>query len=356
MLVQEMSEKELLSLFLPILTAHNQQAADTWQATFSSPAPLVLGPGDDAAVLAYPPGLVVTSIDTQTEGQDFLTRWPSGACTGGYEVGWKAAAQNLGDMGAMGASPLHLLVSLTLTPSTDSGWVTDFARGMTEALRAHGTPWCTVAGGDLGSGGEISVTVAATGLCQKPILRSGAQPGDVLALAGELGTAAAGLALLTSPAYTPGQNPALDRLATTQQRPLAAVTAGLKAHTATAMLDVSDGPLKDAERIAQASGVHLDLDPATCQSDLDQLLPAAHLLVAEDSRYRGQDPRELALAWCLTGGENHAMLATFDRHTPLPEGFRPLGSCKSLEEGETPSVFVAGLPPHLKGWDHFDTD
>ena len=152
--VAQMSESQLLALFMPVLAEHNERAADL-RAELGAPGALVLGPGDDSAALDLRGGLTVMSTDTQTENQDFRRSWPSGYTTGGFEVGWKAATQNLADIAAMGATPVTLLVSLTLTPDTPVSWVQEFARGITESCTAQEATTCTIAGGDMGSGSEI---------------------------------------------------------------------------------------------------------------------------------------------------------------------------------------------------------
>nr|WP_229229367.1 AIR synthase related protein [Corynebacterium cyclohexanicum] len=137
--VGELSEGELLERIFPRL------------AVLGSP---ILGPGDDAAVIAAPDGRVVVSTDTQTEGQDFRLVWPNGYRSTGADVGWKAAAQNLSDINAMGAVATSMVVSLTLPPETGADWVEGLADGLVEAIRALGADGCTVAGGDLGRGGS----------------------------------------------------------------------------------------------------------------------------------------------------------------------------------------------------------
>lgn len=353
MKVSEVNESELLAQFIPVLIDHNSKAQAAWADAFGTSNPLVLGPGDDAAVLKVSASTVST-IDTQTENQDFRRTWASGAMTTGYDVGWKSAAQNLGDVASMGAVPVTFLVSLTLTPDTEVDWVTDFARGLCDSLVAHQVPWCTVAGGDLGQGTEISVTVAASGSCEKPVLRSGGQDGDVLAIAGDFGTAAAGLALLDSAAFTPGESEELDALAAAQQRPLAAVTAGMQARDAHAMMDISDGLIRDAERMGAASSLDIDISTAELEKAVHTVFLAAEFLVENDANYAGNTAEGLALHWCLTGGENHGMLAAF-APVEVPQGFTVVGNCRSVAAGEKSKVTVNHMKYRGKGWDHFDT-
>ncbi|MFF1251408.1 thiamine-phosphate kinase [Pseudarthrobacter sp. NPDC058329] len=332
--VAALSEAELLALIFPRLAMEGDHSKAT-----------LLGPGDDAAVVAAPDGKTVISIDTQVQDQDFRLEWPNGYRTTGFDVGWKAAAQNLSDINAMGATATSLVVSLTLTPETPVAWVEDLADGLTAGIRNLGATRCSVAGGDLGRGREISVTVAVLGTLDgnHAVLRSGAQPGDILALAGTAGHAAAGLALLESTADVDALAPAQRVFLDLQCRPRPPLAAGpaARAAGATAMLDISDGLLRDGLRLAAASGVIMDLDAAQLRTLAGMLRPAAELL--------GMEP----MAWVLGGGEDHGLLATFAPHVQLPAGFTAIGSIQALGSNESPSVKIAGRSADTGGWDHF---
>lgn len=305
----------------------------------------LLGPGDDAAIIAAPDGRTVISIDTQIQDQDFRLVWPNGYRTTGFDVGWKAAAQNLSDINAMGATPTSLVVSLTLPPETPVSWVEALADGLVAGIKELGATRCSVAGGDLGRGSEIGVTVAVLGSLDggAPVLRSGARPGDVLAIAGTVGHAAAGLALLESDNALQGLTPEQRLLLERQCRPQPPLSAGPAARLAgaTAMLDISDGLLRDGLRMATASGVALDLDPARLAVLAEGLAPAVELL--------GTDPS----GWVLGGGEDHGLLATFPAGIQLPAGFTAIGSIEALGIEESPVVRIAGRAADTGGWDHF---
>jgi len=332
--VGALSEAELLARIFPRLSMPGSHS----QAT-------LLGPGDDAAVVAAPDGKTVVSIDTQVQDQDFRLEWPNGYRTTGFDVGWKAAAQNLSDINAMGATATSLVVSLTLPPETPASWVEDLADGLTTAIRELGATECSVAGGDLGRGREISVTAAVLGTLHggRAVLRSGAQPGDVLALAGTAGHAAAGLALLESSVNVEALGERERVFLDLQCRPRPPLHAGpaARAAGATAMLDVSDGLLRDGLRMATASSTALDLDPAQLRVLGEVLRPAAELL--------GTD----ATGWVLNGGEDHGLLATFPADVQLPPGFAAIGSVQALGSNESPSVTIAGRHADAGGWDHF---
>ncbi len=332
--VAGLSESELLAKIFPRLNNGPGQGTA-----------LLLGPGDDAAIVAAPDGRTVVSIDTQVQDQDFRLEWRNGYRTTGFDVGWKAAAQNLSDINAMGARSTSMVVSLTLPPETAVAWVEDFADGLSHAIRDLGAAGCSVAGGDLGRGRELAVTVAILGTLdgKEAVLRSGARPGHTVALAGTVGHAAAGLALLESgpsvDLLTPEQRTIMDR----QCRPLPPLAAGPSALAAgaSAMMDISDGLIRDGSRLAAASGVVLDLDPAVLKHLTGPLSAAADAV--------GGDP----MAWVLGGGEDHGLLATFPADVQLPPGFAAIGSVEALAPMESTGVKIAGRPADTVGWDHF---
>nr|WP_217509066.1 thiamine-phosphate kinase [Pseudarthrobacter sp. C4D7] len=305
----------------------------------------LLGPGDDAAIIAAPDGKTVISIDTQVQDQDFRLLWPNGYRTTGFDVGWKAAAQNLSDINAMGAHATSMVVSLTLPVDTPVSWVEDLADGLTAGITGLGAYQCSVAGGDLGRGREISVTATVLGSLDGggAVLRSGARPGDILALAGTVGHAAAGLALLESNIPLETLSPAERAFVDLQCRPRPPLDAGpaARAAGATAMLDISDGLLRDGGRLAAASHAAVALDPAHLRRFADVLSPAAARL--------GSD----AAAWVLGGGEDHGLLATFPAGVQLPPGFTAIGSIHALGTDEGPGVLIAGRAADTGGWDHF---
>lgn len=289
----------------------------------------LLGPGDDAAVLAAPDGRFVVTTDTMIEGPDFRAAW-----TAPFDLGWKAAATNLADVAAMGAVPTGLVVAVAVPPETPVATLEGLADGLAAACAAL-APGCGVVGGDLASSPVITVAVTAFGDLEgrAPLTRAGARPGDTVAVAGELGLAGRGLALLFEQGVgvdgeadaARGRAVALahPELVGAQLRPHPPVSAGPIAALAgaTAMLDVSDGLLLDAERIALASGVRILLDGAT-------------LGAAERLRF------------ALETGEDHALLACF----PPGEVPRPFRAIGRVEAGE-PAVLVDGQSADATGWD-----
>ncbi len=151
-----------------------------------------VGIGDDAAVVAAPSGSVVAAVDLLIEGRHFRRDWSSA-----YDVGVKAAARSLADIAAMGAVNTALLVALAAPGTLPARWATDLAEGLaSEATRAG----AGVVGGDTARADAVTLSVTALGDLEnrRPVLRSGARPGDVIAVAGPLGHSAAGLALLAA--------------------------------------------------------------------------------------------------------------------------------------------------------------
>ena len=293
-------------------------------------------------MLATPDGRVVATTDFLLEGRHFRRDWSSAA-----DVGHKAAARSLADCAAMGAEPSALLVALAAPPELPVSW----ARELTEGLAAEcARAGASVIGGDTARAG--SVLLAVTGLGdlggRKPVLRSGARPGDVVAVAGPLGHAAAGLALLTAGMSS-------EPLVREHLRPAPPYDAGPEAAVlgATALIDVSDGLLADLGHVADASGVQIRLVS-------DRLRPEQSLQVAarKISERTGSPSRPaptptpadaLAQEWVLTGGEDHSLVATFPPGTRLPPRWRVLG-----EVGPGEGVVVDGQPRSGDlGWDHF---
>jgi thiamine-monophosphate kinase len=296
----------------------------------------LVGIGDDAAVLAAPDGRVVASTDFLLEGRHFRRDWSSPA-----DVGRKAAARSLIDVAAMGAVPTGLLVALAAPADLPVSW----ARGLTEGLAAEcARAGASVVGGDTAR--AASVLLATTGLGdlqgRAPVLRSGAAPGDVVAVTGPLGHAAAGLALLSAGLVN-------DPLVAAQKRPAPPYDAGPQAADlgATAMIDISDGLLADLGHVAMASGVGIDLSSDRLTPG-DDLQAAARLFFDGTVRGAGAE-HTLALTWVLTGGEDHALAATFPPGTTLPPRWTGIGQ---VQRG--PGVVVDGREwAGSAGWDHF---
>jgi thiamine-monophosphate kinase len=291
----------------------------------AGPATL-LGPGDDGAVIAAPDGRVVASTDVLVEGRHFRRDWSAAA-----DIGHRAAAANLADIAAMGAKPTALLVALCVPPDLDPAWAEELADGLSaEAALVE----ASVVGGDMSASPTLTVSVTALGDLQNqnPVVRGGAQPGDVIALAGRVGFAAAGYTVLSRGFRTP------KLLVEAYRRPSVPYAQGPIAarHGATSMIDVSDGLLQDVGHIATASVVGVDIHTDGFDVPAPMRDAAAAL---------GVDP----YVWLLAGGDDHALVATFPPGVTLPEGWQRIGS---VHEGTGVTVdrkpWTGGT-----GWDHF---
>jgi len=287
----------------------------------------VVGSGDDSAVINSADGRFVVTTDTMIEGHDFRLDWSTG-----FDLGWKAVATNVSDVAAMGARPTSLVVAIAVPGSTPITFLEDFADGLKAACQQL-APGCGVVGGDLAAADQVFISVTAHGDLEgrEPILRSGAKPGDVLAVAGTLGRAAAGLSLLFS-----GDADAIsayDALVDIQKRPEPPIAAGVGLN-ATSMLDLSDGLARDAARIAKASGVKLVINSRDLQGFEAMLDDVAMRL--------GVQARD----WVLGGGEDHSLLATFAPDVEIPRAFKPIGL---VAEGS--GVFLDSEPLAEAGWD-----
>ena len=274
---------------------------------------VLVGPGDDAAVVAFPDGRVVVSTDVLVEGRHFRRDWASA-----HDIGRRVAAANLSDLNAMGGRATALTVALAAPPSTPVQWVLDLAEGIAEECALVGA---SVVGGDLAAADQVVVAVSVLGeVSGEPVLRSGARPGDVLAIAGRQGWAAGGLAVLGRGFRSPR------KLVEAYQRPEPPYAAGARAAAlgATAMIDVSDGLLADVGHVAAASGVAVDV-----RSDAFDVAEPLRAVGAA----LGADP----LRFVLTGGDDHALVATFPAGALLPEGWREIGAV-----GEGSGVTVDG--------------
>jgi len=292
---------------------------------------VLLGIGDDAAVLAPGSSSLVWTVDAAVENVHFRRDLLTFA-----EIGYRATMAAASDLAAMGATPLGLLSALVLPVDVDDDDLAALADGQREAARALGT---AVVGGNLTRGAELSITTTALGSAPEPMRRGGARRGDALWLAGPLGLAAAGLALLERQDRDPAMLPALDAF----RRPRARIPEGLAAAPlANAAIDVSDGLARDLGHIARASGVRAILDPRTLVSS--ELVAAATRL--------GRDALELA----LYGGEDYALVVAAPA-AAAPRGFIRIGGCEALGEAQSEVALVAPdgnlTPVEDRGFDHF---
>ncbi len=286
-----------------------------------------VGIGDDTAVLQPTPGAwLLATTDLVIEDVHFRRRSaPPG------DIGWKAMAVNLSDIAAMGGVPRFALVALACPEETEVEEIDLFYEGLTAAAAPHGV---AVVGGDTAAspaGWIVNVTLLGE-MTMEPRLRSGARPGDVIAVMGALGRSAAGLAVLEAGRRPDLPDDVLDDVARAHLRPVARVAEGkwLGAHEGVhAMIDLSDGLATDLGLIATESRV-------TARVDLPRLPVAASARAVAEAL--GLDPLELA----TTGGEDYELLFTADRSAveAIMSGLRSATGTVATVIGE----ITAGIP------------
>jgi thiamine-monophosphate kinase len=300
---------------------------DRITAGLSASGQVVLGTGDDCAVLRLAGDLAV-STDTMVEDVHFRRDWSSPE-----DVGRKAVAACVSDAEAMGAVPVGLVVSLAAPASTPVEWVTGFASGVRAECAQAGAQ---LVGGDTTSAAQIVITatVLADLGAYPPLTRAGARPGQVLAMTGRLGWAAAGVAVLGRGFRSPRAVVQAHRV---PEPPYGQGRVAAEAG-ASALIDISDGLLADLGHVARASGVTLDVATSAFEVAEPQKAVAAAI--------GGGDP----LVFQLTGGDDHALVGAFDADR-VPDGWRVIGR---VLEGD-PRVLVDGheWDGPAAGWQHF---
>lgn len=321
---------------------------------------VLLGPGDDAAVVAAPDGRFVVTTDMLVQDRHFRLDW-----SGPRDIGRKAIAQNAADVVAMGAVPTAFVVALGCPADTPVEVIDGLTDGMwAEAGRAGGS----IAGGDVVRSPQLVISVTAFGDLdgRAPVTRAGARVGDTVAVAGRLGWSAAGLAALTA-GVDPDDELVAEALAAHRvpRPPYAAVLAaivdaaagpddsdtsaagvlGSRQSAAAAidgssaipnsLTDISDGLLADLGHIAEASAVAIDVGSTALRDS--ELTEIARRLDAD------------AMQWILTGGEDHAFVGTWSAQRELPPGWTPIGRVLAGH-----GVTVDGVPrPGSGGWESF---
>lgn len=315
------------------------------------------GIGDDAAVIGPPPNSashesLVWTVDAQVEGTHFRLDWLDWR-----DVGYRSFMAAVSDVAAMGARPLAALSSLVLAKDVDDAAFQALTEGQAEASRMNYLP---IVGGNLARGHETSVTTTVLGTLdasrgERAFTRHDARPGDVVWLGGEVGLAAAGMAALEKKV----QDARIAECVAAWRRPRARFdlsialhmaslgrgsVAGDRAHTPSAVIDVSDGLALDTSRIAESSFVTIVLEEARLRALAPTSLVAASELL-------GGDPLE----WMLYGGEDYALVATAASAEPLAPGFSRVGVV--MERGDHALLIErtdgARTPLDVRGFDHF---
>jgi thiamine-monophosphate kinase len=285
----------------------------------SSDLRVLIGIGDDGAVIAPSQNKLVLAADMAVEGVHFNRKWSTL-----HEIGAKITAANLADVYAMGGDPKYLLVSAGLTADFGIAEITELAKGIADEAALVGA---SVVGGDISRAEQLVISISVFGEVENPITRSGAKIGDSVIISGLPGKSAAGLIQLQSGVTE-------SSFVSAHKKPVVNYQLAKKFREVSAMCDVSDGLLSELSHIASASDVGIELD-----SKLIEEIPGFKELKAATKG----DVWELVLA----GGEDHVFVATTSRD--IPEGAHVIGKVVSGKEVKVSGV--SELPS--TGFRHF---
>jgi thiamine-monophosphate kinase len=268
--------------------------------------------GDDAAVVRARP-FAATSVDTMVDGIHFRCRTPNPTATLA-DVGHRALAGALSDVGAMGADPGEAYLSLVLPPGLEQDDVLELFRSADALARDCGV---AIAGGDLSRGPVLVVAVTVVGWADRAeqlVGRDGARPGDLVGVTGTLGGSGAGLALLdrrVDPAVVDSARAAALRAAHLRPRPRIAEGRALAAAGVSALVDVSDGLATDAGHLARASGVELRLELARLPV-ADGVAPVAAALGQPAATFAATAGEDYELCFCAPPSARAAVEAAVE--------------------------------------------
>jgi len=289
----------------------------------SSDESVLVGIGDDAAVIKAALTPIALASDMAVEGTHFSRNWSSL-----YEIGAKITAANLADIFAMGGRPEYLLVSAALPKSITVEEVEELALGIADEAALVGA---SVVGGDLASSEKIVISISAFGAVGRPILRSGAKVGDQVVVSKLPGESTAGLEYLKRGVLD--SSSAHHRHPTVDYQSAQAISA-----IAHSMIDVSDGLVSELSHIASASSVGITIDKELLASSKD------YSDLARSAMELGVDVWQ----WVLHGGEDHVFIATIPSEAAVPRGFLVIGK---VIEGSR--VMVDGFVAEHEGFSHF---
>jgi thiamine-monophosphate kinase len=284
---------------------------------------VIVGIGDDAAVVKAPLAPIALAADMAVEGAHFNRNWSSL-----YEIGAKVTSANLADIFAMGGAPEYLLVSAALPKDFSVEELEELALGIFDEATSVGA---VVVGGDLTSSERIVISISVFGSIAKPVTQSGARVGDDVLLSKLTGESAAGLALLQRGILD--ENSAQHRNPTVQYEMAQSI-----APIAHAMTDVSDGLISELNKIAIASRVQINIERELLK------IAEGYEHLATLAREHGSDEWN----WILHGGEDHAFLATVPAGSHIPSGYFRIGR---VVEGSR--VVVDGFIAEHQGFNHF---
>jgi len=312
-------------------------------------APVVVGIGDDAAVLKLTgDGYLLLTTDVLVEDVHFRRQWLSPE-----QIGTRAAGMALSDIAAMGGRPIAAFVSVGLPPTLEVEPAEELMAGLSRTATQYGA---VLAGGDTTASSQgIFVDVVILGTTHQPWLRNGAQPGDILMVTGSLGEAGAALALLQAGQVTDASalpEALAKRFANPTPR-LAVAEALAARNMVKAAIDISDGLVQDAGHLSQRSGVSITIESAR--------VPISPIC-CQTAQQLAQDP----VQWALTSGEEYELLLAISpemaeqaSQVVTANGEIALTEIGYVTEGERVVVLdESGKPMDvtLGGWDHFGQD
>ena len=302
---------------------------------------LTVDNGDDAAAATfrYGPVTEIYTTDTMVDGVHFTV-----ATTPWRDLGWKAIASNISDVAAMGAEPALALITLGLPPETLVAEVRDLYAGMTAICREFGA---RIVGGDMVRSATAFITVALTGITKdEPMLRTGAQPGHLVAVTGPVGGSAGGLQLMLNGAEAAGDAAEILIQRHRQPRPHIDQGRALASAGVRSAMDVSDGLADDLGKLCAASrvGATLWAGKIPAEPALSEVFPTDWLDLA------------------LYGGEDYVLLFTAPGSTmdaalgQLPPGAAVVGEITAESPGTITVLNLDGSPRQRRGagWDHFN--
>ena len=337
MKVSELGEFGLIDLLSEVVHSSRNSKAASWKQ-------LIIGIGDDAAVWHSDTSVQMATVDSFIQNVHFTPESISW-----YEMGWKALAVNLSDIAAMGGLPRYALVSLALPGTTDVEDATDLYKGMVDLAKQFDV---AIIGGDIDCTPLIAITITVLGNASnangQQLVRSSAKPGDKIAVTGYLGTAAAGLAMLTKRLQFDSETEACLRQAFRQPCPRIAEGQLLIKQGIKTAIDISDGLISDLRQICKASHV-------SARVEIEKV-PIQPAVTANFS--------DRAFQLALSGGEDYELLFTGSAEVigkaieAVSCPVTVVGDITADNPGEINLIDKQGNPYHLDktGWEHFITD
>jgi len=291
---------------------------------YRSRSGVLVGIGDDGAIISADGSLQVVTKDMATEGIHFNRAWSSGR-----DIGAKIAIANLADVYAMGGIPKYLIIALSVSAEEEVSFLLDIARGIESVAENFHV---SVVGGDLVAGASLTISITAIGSVVTPILRSSAKVGQKVFLTRGTGRSLAGLLLLTK-GIASSDSAKVRTFQCPDFHPDDLTALGFE--NIEALMDVSDGLLADLPKIAKASGVQIDL--TIDENQLNYLTPLSEEV--------GISPLELF----MRSGEEHSFIVVVaaENLSKVPSDWIMLGE---VVEGAGITYRGKSLPFHSESW------